>query len=123
MRVSTLLISTILFCSVGLFAQDDLAQYQTMMKAAAGANGALRKAIAASDNAATTENANKVAAAFDGINKFWVGKNNTAAATFAATARDAAKAVAGGDASAAAKIGGTCGGCHAITRDGNKFKM
>jgi hypothetical protein len=110
-------------CSAGLFAQDELAQYQTMMKAAASANGALRKAIAASDNAETVASANKVAEAFDGINKFWVAKNNTAAATFAATARDAAKAVAGGDNSAAAKIGGTCGGCHAIVRDGNKFKM
>jgi len=113
----------ILLCSAGLFAQDELASYQTMMKAGAGANGALRKAIAANDAAATAESAKKVAEAFDGINKFWVGKKNDAAATFAATARDAAKAVAGGDNSAAAKIGGTCSGCHAITRDGNKFKM
>jgi hypothetical protein len=122
MSKATVLVSVIALCAVGLFAQDELAQYQTMMKAGAASNGALRKAVMEKDDAAIKANSEKVADAFEGISKFWTGKNNEAAAKFAMTARDAAKAVGSGDASAMGKIGGTCSGCHAITRDGNKFK-
>lgn len=122
MRKATILIFVIALSSAAVFAQDELAQYQTWMKAGASANGALKKAIAASDAAAITEQAGKAAEAFDSIATYWVEKKNDEAAKLAMTARDAAKAVVGGDNAAAAKIGGTCMGCHAITREGNKFK-
>ena len=58
------------------------------------------------DDDAIKANPEKIADVFDGIVEFSTGKNNEAAAKFAMTARDAAKAVGGGD-----KIGGTCSGC------------
>ena len=93
-----------------------------MMKAGAGANMALRKAVTEKDAAAVKANAEKMATAFDDMAKFWVGKHNADAQKFAEAASAAAKAVGGGDDSALAKIGPTCQGCHAITRAGNDFK-
>lgn len=122
MRKASIIISAIALCAAGLFAQDELAQYQTWMKAAAGANMGLRKGVTEKNADAVKENSVKMADAFDQMSKFWAGKHNDAAAGFAATARDAAKAVGGGDESALAKIGPTCQGCHAITRAGNDFK-
>ncbi len=122
MRQISIFISVALFCAAGLVAQDELASYQTMMKAGAGANGALRKAVTEKDAAAIKANSEKMASAFDDMAKFWAGKHNADAQKFAETARDAAKAVGGGDETAMAKVGPTCQGCHAITRAGNDFK-
>src|SRR5579862_6837474 len=105
MRKAPIVFSIAAFCAAGLVAQDDLAQYQTWMKAAAGANGALRKAVAAKDTAAAQTAANTMAENFDHIAQFWAGKNKADEQKFAETARDAAKAVGGGDDSALAKIG------------------
>jgi len=123
MRRISLFISVALFCAAGLLAQDpELAAYQADMKAGAAANGALRKAVADKDAAALAANADKLADSMDKLAKFWAGKHNDAAQKFAETARDAAKAVKGGDEASMAKIGPTCQGCHGITRAGNDFK-
>ena len=112
-----------------LFAQDaELTQYQTWMKAAVAANGALRTAITAKDDAAIKENANKEAEAFDNIAKFWAGKHKDDAQKFAETARDGAKTVAAAktpeDQTAALQsIQATCRGCHTAYRDGSAFKQ
>ena len=46
MRKGTILISALAFGAFGLFAQDELATYQTSMRAAAAAaNGAMRDAL------------------------------------------------------------------------------
>jgi hypothetical protein len=129
MRLATLLVAVVAFCLAG-FAQDELAQYQTWMKAAAKANGGTRKAIAAKDVAAASAAAKDAADSFDSIAKFWKSKGKDDAVKFAETARDAAKAVSAATTpedqqAAAAKIGPTCMGCHMITREGNTsaFKM
>lgn len=122
MRKATILISALAFSAFGLFAQDELAKYQTSMKAAAGANGALRKAVADKDAAAVSANAAKMAASFEEISKFFEAKGKADGVKFANDARDAAKAVAGGDESALAKIGPACQGCHAQYRAGSAFK-
>ena len=51
MRRASILFSVFAFCAAGLIAQDaaDLPKYQAWMKAAAGANGALRAAVTAKD--------------------------------------------------------------------------
>jgi cytochrome c556 len=113
------------FGAVGLSAQDDLAQYQTMMKAAVAANGALRAAITAKDTAAGAAAATNEAAAFDKIAAFWQAKGADDALKFAQSARDAAKAAAAATTpedmqAAAAKINPNCGGCHAAHRAGSQ---
>lgn len=129
MRKASILISALAFCVVGLFAQDDdLAKYSTWMKAAAGANGAVRAAVTAKDAAAITDNANKMAQAFDQIATYWAGKHKDDAVKFAEDARDAAKSLASASSAddqnaALMKIGGTCRGCHTTYRDGSKFKQ
>lgn len=126
MRKATILISILALSAFGLFAQDELATYQTWMKTAAGANGALRAAVTAKDTAAIADNSKKMAESFDQIAKFWAGKHKDDAVKFAETARDAAKMIATASpeeqTAALAKIGGTCRGCHTPYRDGSKFK-
>src|SRR5947209_5080866 len=93
MRKASIFISALAFSAFGLFAQDELATYQTWMKAAAGANGALRTAVTAKDTAAITENSQKMAESFDQMAKFWAAKHKDDAVKFAETARDAAKSL------------------------------
>jgi len=69
MRFVSLLV-IVFALGTGLMAQDDLAQYQTHMKAAAAANGALGKAITDKDSAAIATNAGNMATAFDWIATF-----------------------------------------------------
>ena len=126
MRLAAIFVAVFAFCLAGLVAQDDLAQYQTWMKAAAGARGAAGKAVQAKDVAAAAA-AKTAADNFDSIATFWKGKGKDDAVAFATTARDAAKAAAAATTSedqgaALAKIGPTCNGCHMMYRDGNKFK-
>jgi hypothetical protein len=126
MRLATILVAVFAFCLAG-FAQDELAQYQTWMKAAAKGNGGAKKAIAAKDVAAAAASAKDAAEAFDHIATFYKAKGKDDAVKFAETARDAAKAAAAATTSEdqqaeMAKVGGTCMGCHAIYREGNAFK-
>ncbi len=82
MRLATLLVAAVAFCLAG-FAQDELAQYQTWMKAAAKGNGGTKKAIAAKDVAAASAAAKDVADNFDSIAKFWKSKGKDDAVKFA----------------------------------------
>ena len=128
MRRVSILFSVFAFCAAGLIAQNaDLAQYQTWMKAGAGANGALRAAVTAKDAAAIKENSAKAAEAFDSIAKYWAGKDKADAVKFSEDARDAAKAVGAatdeaGQKAALGKLAGTCRGCHTPYRNGSDFK-
>jgi hypothetical protein len=127
MRLATLSVFVFALFGTGLMAQDDLAQYQTHMKAAAAANGALRQALGAKDTAAAATSAGNAVAAFDWIATFWQGKGKDDGATFAKNAGAAFKAVADAktpedQAAAAAKIQPTCGACHAVYRAGSAFK-
>ena len=126
MRFVSLLV-IVFALGTGLMAQDDLAQYQTHMKAAAAANGALGKAITDKDSAAIATNAGNMATAFDWIATFWQGKGKADAVQFAKAASAAAKAVGEArtpedQAAARAKIGPNCQGCHAAYRAGQAFK-
>ncbi len=126
MRLAAIFVAVFAFCLSGL-AQDELTQYQTWMKAAAGARGAAGKAVQAKDVPAAAAAAEKAAENFDSIATFWKGKGKNDAVTFATTARDAAKAAAAATTSedqgaALAKIGPTCSGCHMLYRDGSNFK-
>jgi cytochrome c556 len=127
MRFVAILATVFAFTIAGLMAQDELAQYQTWMKAAAGARGAAMKGVQAKDVAATATAAKTAADNFDSIATFWKGKGKDDAVGFATTARDAAKAAAAATTTddqqaALAKIGPVCNSCHAVYRDMNKFK-
>jgi len=127
MRSIRIVLPVLTFCLATLVAQDELSQYQTWMKGAAGANGAAKKGVAAKDVAATAAAAKTAAENFDKIAGFFKSKHKDDAVAFAETARDAAKAAAAAttsedQAAALAKIGPTCAGCHGLYRDGNKFK-
>jgi cytochrome c556 len=127
MRLATIFVTVFAFCLAGLMAQDELTQYQTWMKAAAGARGAAMKSIQAKDVPAAAASAKTVAENFDEMAKFWQGKGKADAQAFAETARDAAKAAAAATTpeeqqAAMQKSGPTCTGCHMVYRDQNKFK-
>jgi cytochrome c556 len=127
MRLATILVTVFAFCLAGLMAQDELAQYQTWMKAAAGARGAAMKSIQAKDVAAAAASAKQSADAFDQIAQFWKSKGKDDAVAFAEAARDASKAAAAASTpeeqqAALQKSGPTCTGCHMVYRNGNQFK-
>ncbi len=89
---------------------------------------AARTAVTAKDAAAVTDNAKKMAEAFDSIAKFWAAKHKDDAVKFAETARDNAtklgSATSDADQAAALQaIGGTCRGCHTVYRNGQQFKQ
>jgi hypothetical protein len=97
------------------------------MKAAAAANGALRKAVMDKDSAAIATNSANAVTAFDWIANFFQQKGKADGVTFAKNASAAFKAV--GDAktpedqaAAAQKIQPTCGACHMVYRQGSTFK-
>jgi mono/diheme cytochrome c family protein len=124
MRLATILLTVFAFCLAGLMAQDELTQYQTWMKAAAGAQ---RAAMKGADVAATAAAAKTAADNFDSIVSFWKAKGKDDAVGFATGARDAAKAAAAATTAddqkaALAKMGPNCQGCHAVYREGSKFK-
>ena len=98
------------------------------MKAAAGANGAIRKAIGTGDNAAASEKAREMPEASDKIALFFKEKGKDDVVKFAEGASAVGKAVAAAATSAndqkaaVAKLGANCQGCHTLYRDGEKFK-
>ena len=127
MRKATIFLSTLAFGAFGLFAQDDLAKYQPIMKAAAGANGAMRKAVGTGDTAAAAAKAKEMSEAFDKIALFFKEKGKDDAVKFAEGASTVGKAVAAATSAddqkaAVAKLGANCQGCHTLSRDGEKFK-
>ena len=122
-----ILISALAFGAVGLFAQDELATYQASMRAAAAANGAMRDALTANDTATGSAKAKDMSAAFDTIAAFWKAKGKDDAVKFAEAASAAGKAAAAATTiddqkAAMGKAGASCLACHALYRDGNKFK-
>ncbi len=128
MRHASIGFSILIFCVASLVAQDDVAQYQTWMKAAVSANGAAKAAIAAKDNDAVAMQAKKMAESFDQIAQFWAKHQKEDAVKLAETARDSAKTLASATSTedqtaALQKVGGTCRGCHSVYRDGNNIKM
>jgi cytochrome c556 len=126
MRKATILISALAFGAIGLFAQDELATYQTSMRAAA-ANGAMRDALTANDTATGSAKAKDTSAAFDTIAAFWKAKGKDDAVKFAEAASAAGKSAAAATTiddqkAAMGKAGANCLACHALYRDGNKFR-
>lgn len=110
-----------------MFAQDE-AQYQGWMKATPQTIGAIKSAIAAKDDAAVKQNADKLAGIFDQVADFWKAKGKEDAVKLADTSRDAAKAVAaasGPEAQTAAltQVQQTCRPCHSEYRQGDHIKM
>ncbi len=131
MRKATLLItliSALTFGAFGLFAQDELATYQTLMKAAAAAaNGAMRGALTANDTATASAQAKDMSAAFDTIAAFWKAKGKDDAVKFAQAASAAGRAAAAATTlddqrAAMGRAGASCLACHSLYRDGNKFR-
>jgi hypothetical protein len=126
MRKATIFVSALALGSI-MYGQDDLSQYQTWMKAAAGASGAARKAVTDKDAGAIAANAKTAQENFDNIAKFFAAKHKEDAQKAAQAASDAAKklASASGEADQTAALNalnGTCRDCHTTYRDGNKFK-
>jgi cytochrome c556 len=124
---TSILISIFALCAGGLFAQDDTAQYQTWMKAAAGAQRAVRGAVTAKDNAAVAAQAKIMEENFGHISDFWTKLQKDDAVKLANTARDAAKtlgtATTPEDQTAAMQaLGATCNACHQTYRDGSNIK-
>jgi cytochrome c556 len=127
MRRATLFTIVFALCGTGLIAQDDLAQYQTHMKAVAAASGALRQAATAKDAAAMTSNATTMVTNFDWIATFFQGKSKDDGVGFAKAAKAASQAVVDAKtpedmAAAAQKINPTCSACHMVYRAGSAFK-
>jgi len=127
MRKATILVFTLALSSFGLFAQDDVSKFQPLMKTAAGAAGAMRKAVTDGDTAAAAAKGKEMSAAFDQIAAFFKEKGKDDGVKFAMGASAVGKAVAESsdkDAQTAAvgKLGANCGGCHGVYRDGQKFK-
>jgi cytochrome c556 len=127
MRRTSIFAIVFALCAAGLFAQDDLAKYQEHMKAAAMANGALRKGVTEKDTAAVTASAATMVTNFDWMAGFFKDKGKDDGVGFAKAASAAAKAV--GDAktpedmaAAVAKVGPTCQACHMVYRAGSAFK-
>jgi cytochrome c556 len=126
MRKAAILVSALAFGAFGLFAQDELATYQTSMRAAA-ANGAMRDALTANDTATAAAKAKDMSAAFDTIAAFWKAKGKDDAVKFAEAASAAGKAAAAATTvddqkAAMGKAGASCLACHSLYRDGNKFR-
>jgi cytochrome c556 len=120
---STLLIVICALASTVAFGQDEMAQYQPLMKAVVASFGPLRMAVMAKDTAGAAAAATKLEGTFDQVLAFWQKKGASDAVEFATNARDAAKAIAGStDAAAQAasmmKLQQQCGGCHMAHRMG-----
>lgn len=127
MRLALIFVTVFAFSLAGLMAQDELAQYQTWMKAGASGQRAAMKAVQASDVAAAKAAAKDSAAAFDSMAEFFKAKGKDDGVKFAEATRDAAKAASEAttieDVQAnLAKMGPNCQGCHAQYRMGNAFK-
>jgi mono/diheme cytochrome c family protein len=95
-------------------------EFKTLMQS----NGANVAAIRdAADNAAAAPAANKLVDTFTKVAAYFKAKNVPDGVTFAETARDAAKAIAGGQGDKAAnlmKLQQQCGGCHMAHRGGGR---
>ena len=97
------------------------------MKSVVGANGKLQKGIAAKDASVAAE-ATTIETVFKQVEAFWGKRNAADAVAFAKQAHMAAaaagKAINTGDWDKAAaegkNIAGTCAGCHAAHRGGEK---
>ena len=109
-----------------MMAQSD-ADYQGYMKTVAATKGKLAKGIAAKDAAAAAD-AGTLETVFKQVESFWAKRNAADAVALAKQAHTAAaaagKAITAGNWDAAnaesEKIGGTCAGCHAAHRGGEK---
>jgi cytochrome c556 len=114
----------LLALALPVFAFQSDADYPALMKAAAGANGKLQKAIQGELSSAESAAAD-VKSSFKKIEEFWAKKGAEDAQTFAKNIQQAAdeagaaaKAGKQDDATAAAKkIGANCGGCHKVHRE------
>jgi len=98
-----------------LSAQDDK-QFQEWMRSMFPSIGAIRSA---SDSAAASAAASKLADTFDKVAGYWSSKQSPDAQGFAEAARDAARAIAAGNGDKTAnlrKIQAQCTGCHMAHR-------
>ena len=124
-KVLVALLATVSFFV--LLAQSD-ADYANWMKAAVASKGKVAKGIAAKDGPGVATEAKSMETSFKAIEDYWTKKGAADAVGFAKTARtgsaDVAKAAAAGDFDAAGAaltvVGGTCQGCHAAHRAGEK---
>lgn len=123
----------IVFClCMGLVAGLVLAQsesdFEGWMKQIAGSNGKLKGAIKGQDKAAAVDAAKVLESSFKSVEDFWSKRGAADAVNFAKTGRTAAANVAAavnaGDwakaGTEATAIAGTCNGCHAAHREGEK---
>ena len=98
-----------------LSAQDER-QFQEWMRSMFPSIGAIRSA---SDNAAASVAASKLADTFDKVAGYWSSKQSPDAQGYAEAARDAARAIAAGNGDKTAnlrKIQAQCTGCHMAHR-------
>lgn len=124
-KILVLTVAAVLLAAGGLLAQSE-ADYPGWMKAIAGGNGALGKALTAKDGAAAATEAQKLVGLFKQVETFWQGRNAADAVGFAqkagAAAGAAAKSATAGNfdqaMSDAKGIGPNCGGCHMAHREG-----
>ena len=103
----------------------DRAQFQTWMKGMQGLVTGVRTVIISKDKTPLKENADKLAAQFDGVSKFLAAHESQDAVEFANTARDAAKSIGGLDVQveqilALRKVQEACSNCHLAHRAGKQ---
>jgi hypothetical protein len=119
-------LSATLATGLVMVAQSD-ADYQGYMKTVAATNGKMQKGIAAKEASAAAD-ASTLETVFKQVEAFW-GKRNAADAVALAkqahmAAAAAGKAINAGNWEQAAaegkNVGGTCQGCHAAHRGGEK---
>ena len=123
-RVLALMVTAVLLTAGILLAQSD-ADYQGYMKAIAGSNGAMGKAIEAKNGAMAAAEAQKLEGLFKQVEAFWQARGTADAVNFAKQAGSSAgatakSATAGNFDQAMADAKGmlsNCGGCHMAHRE------
>jgi hypothetical protein len=125
MRMKLMLVTGfVLLAASVLLAQSD-SDYQGWMKAIAGSNGAMQKAIEAKNGTAAATEAQKLEDLFKQVEEFWAKRNTADAVDFAKRAQGIAasvgKSATAGNLDQAAmeakSIGAACGGCHMAHRE------
>jgi mono/diheme cytochrome c family protein len=120
MRKSLFLLAIPIVFAALAIAQISDDEFKTLMQSNAANVTAIRDAA---DTAAAAPAANKLVDTFTKVAAYWKAKNVADAATFAESARDAAKAIADGQGDKAAnlmKLQQQCGGCHMAHRAGGR---
>jgi len=125
MKRALFLMAGLLFLSVAVSAQDELAEYRPYMQSIRDTVASLRKNLEAKTGDAAAADANKAAGVFGQVHAFWQKKNVADAVQFAMNAQNGLKQVAEHAAAgrfdeataALTEAQKNCAGCHEAHRE------